>query len=119
MIARLMSGPGTASAPATSALRGGMNGPLIFESEDVVVTLDIQPGLKGQASVQGQVAADDQDQWTGATVRMFEDGMPEATALLDDLGAFRFEGVRSGSIQLKIVSPGGIEVQISSVDISI
>jgi hypothetical protein len=119
LIARLVSGGRSAPTPAVPALRGEAKGPLIYEAEDIVITLDIQPGANGQASIQGQVAADDQDQWTGAIVRLLQTDMPELTVSLDDLGAFGFEEVRPGSIQLRITSPNGIEVQIPDIDIPV
>ena len=67
LVARLVDG--TKSAPRL-ALRGGSKGPLIFEADGVVITLDVQPGSSGQVSILGQVAADDQDQWTGAKVEL-------------------------------------------------
>jgi hypothetical protein len=106
-------------APAMVALRGEDKGPLAFEAEGIVITLDVQSGSKGQVSIQGQVAADEQDQWTGAVVQMLRDDLPESTAVLDDLGAFGFEEVQPGSIQLKITSTNDIEVQIPDIDITL
>ena len=116
LIGRLISGqPGEpSSAPA---LRGDTKGPLIFAADGIVVTLDVQPAQNGQVSIQGQVAAEDQDPWTGAIVRMSQVNMPDLTASLDDLGAFGIEDVRPGSIHLKITSSSGIEIQILNIDI--
>jgi len=123
LIAWLAGGPGKQSkngfVPSGVALRGEAKGPLIFEAEDIVITLDVQPNPNGQVSIQGQVAADDQDQWTGAVVRVLQVDMPGLTTSLDDLGAFGFAEVRPGSIQLKITSPTGIEVQIPNIDIAL
>jgi len=83
----------------------------------MVITLDVQSSPNGQASIQGQVAAENQDQWTGAFVKLQQADMQEWTAVVDDLGAFSFEGVRPGSIQLKITSFNGVEVQIPNIDI--
>jgi hypothetical protein len=116
LIGRLVGGqPGEIlSAPA---LRGDMKGPLIFAADGIVITLDVQPAQNGRVSLQGQVAAEDQDPWTGALVRMSQADMPDLTGSLDDLGAFDFEDVRPGSIHLKITSSSGIEIQILNIDI--
>lgn len=121
LIGRLV-GPradGPASGTAAPALRGEMKGPLIFAADGIVVTLDVQPGRHGQIFIQGQMAADEQDQWTGAVVRVQQTDMPDLTASLDDLGAFVFEEVRPGSMDLKITSLNGIEVQILNIELAI
>lgn len=107
---------GQASFPA---LRGEAKGPLVFEADGIVITLDVQSSPNGQVSIQGQVAADDQDQWTGAVVNLLQVDMPELTSALDDLGAFGFDEVRPGSSELKITSPNGVEVQIPKIDIAV
>jgi anti-sigma factor RsiW len=120
LIAQLVGGQGEfGSAPVVPALRGEAKGPMAFEADGIVITLDVQSIPKGQVSMQGQVAADEQDQWTGAVVQMLRDDMLELTAVLDDLGAFGFEEVRPGPIQLKITSTNGIEVQIPNIDITL
>jgi hypothetical protein len=123
LIARLIGGQAGTGRPGelgfAPALRGEAKGPMAFEADGIVITLDVQSNAKAQVSIQGQVAADDQDQWTGAVVQMLRDDMPELTALLDDLGAFSFEGVQPGLIQIKITSTNGIEVQIPDIDIAV
>src|SRR5215208_5371151 len=71
LIARLI-GTGTepGGRPAFGTLRGEEQGPLTFEAEGVVMTLDVQTGPPGQVSILGQVAAEDQDEWTGAGVEL-------------------------------------------------
>jgi hypothetical protein len=126
IIARLIGGQADtspqgipSSTPAFTALRGEGKGPLIFEADDIVISLDVQPSSKRQVSILGQVAADDQDQWTGALVELQQVDAPPLTASLDDLGAFRLEAVRPGFIQIKITSPAGIEVKIPDIDITV
>lgn len=106
-------------APAVIALRGEDKGPMAFEADGIVITLDLQPSAKGQVSLQGQVAADDQDEWTDALVQVLQVETPELTGVLDDLGAFGFDEVQPGPIQLKITSTNGIEVQILDIDITL
>ena len=113
-----MIGP-RADMSAVPALRGETKGPLIFAADGLVVTLDVQTGRDGRIFMQGQVAADDQDQWTGAVVRVHQTDRPDLTASLDDLGAFVFEDIHPGSVDLKITSQNGIEVQILNIDIAI
>ena len=120
LFAKLVSGgaePG--AAPAIGALRGESKGPLIFEADGVVISLDVQPGPKEQASILGQLAADDQDDWTGAKVELFQTDSPQLTGSMDDLGAFRFEIVHTGSIQFTITSPSGVVIQSPDIEISI
>ncbi len=109
---------GTASSPVL-ALRGQMKGPLIFEADNVVITLDIQPDSHGQVSIYGQIAADDQEEWMGGIVQLLQANMTGLTTDLDDLGAFSFEQVHPGSTQFKIRSPKGIEVDIPDIDIAV
>lgn len=116
LLAQLVGGGAT---PALGTLRGESKGPLIFEADGVVITLDVQPGPKGQVSILGQVAADDQDQWTGAKVELQQADSPQMTASLDDLGSFRFEEVRPGSIQITITSLDGVVIQTPKFDLAI
>jgi hypothetical protein len=119
LVAQLVSGggtPGTAGEPSF-ALRGTGEGPLTFETEGAVIVLDIQPANGEKVNIFGQVAADDQDLWTGSTITLNQADGPKTTDTLDDLGAFHFEQVNSGSIQIMILSPQGVEVQIPSIDV--
>lgn len=101
------------------ALRGEAKGPTTFEADGVLITLDVQAGAAGRTILVGQVAAEDQDQWTGAIVKLQQTRTPPATVLLDDLGAFQYDDAHPGSIELTITSPYGIEVQIPSINIDI
>lgn len=110
---------GTEDKPAFGALRGESKGPLTFEADGVVITLDMSPGSNSHLSLLGQLAADDQDEWTGATVELQQAEISPLTTSLDDLGAFRFETVRTGSIKFSITSPGGVVIQSPEIDITI
>lgn len=119
LVARLVSGggaPGTVGE-ASFALRGTGEGPLTFETEGAVIVLDIQPANEGKVNIFGQVAADDQDVWTGSTITLKQADGSKTTDTLDDLGAFRFEQVSSSSIQIMILSHQGVEVQIPNIDV--
>ena len=119
LIARFLGGHSENSslAPSFAALRGEAKGPVILEADGLVITLDIQPGPNEQVSILGQVAAEDQDRWTGAVVEVQQADTPPRTATLDDLGAFRFAKVDPGSVQMTITSSDGTVVQIPNLDI--
>jgi len=119
LIAQLVSGrgaPGTAGEPSF-ALRGTGEGPMTFEAEGTVIVLDVQPANEGKVNILGQVGADDQDLWTGSTVTLNQTDGSKTTDTLDDLGAFRFEQISSGSIQIMISSPHGVDVQTPKIDV--
>ena len=101
------------------ALRGERKGPIILEAEGVVITLDVEPGSDGQVSILGQVAADEQDQWTNASVELQQADRQPITTSLDDLGAFRFEIVRPGATQIMITSTEGVVIQSPNIDIAV
>jgi hypothetical protein len=121
LIARLVGGQDRYNAVGESAfaLRGETEEPIIYETDGVVIVLDIQPTVEGKADILGQVAADDQENWTGAEVKLQQTDENQMTTVLDDLGAFRFEEAPSVSIQITITSPQGVEVQIPNIDIDV
>jgi hypothetical protein len=117
LIARLVGGqaePGKQGeigfAPVVPALRGDAKGPLTFEVDDIVIILDVQPSNKGMVNILGQVAADHQEQWTGALVELREDGELQSSGTVDDLGAFRAESISPGFKQLRIMTKSGTVV---------
>lgn len=118
LFAQLVSGAGSGSTPAFGALRGESKGPLTFEADGVVITLDVNPGPNGQVSILGQVAADDQDSWTGAKVELQQGDIPPLTTSLDDLGAFRFETVRTGATKFIITSTDGVVIETPEIDLT-
>jgi len=119
LVAKLVSGRGAASAMGepSFALRGTDEGPMTFEAEGTVIVLDVQSANEGKVNIFGQVAADDQDLWTGSTITLIQTDGSKTIDTLNDLGAFHFEQVNSGSIQIMILSPHGMEVQIPKVDV--
>ena len=98
-------------------LRGEKKGPIIVEVEGIVITLDVQPASDGQISILGQVAAEDQDDWTDAHVELRYEGTAPQTTSLDDLGSFNFETI-PGIIQITIKTKQGIIVQTQDIDIT-
>jgi len=102
--------------PIAPALRGETKGPLTFEADGIVIVLDIQPDNKGRSNILGQVAADDQDQWTGALVELRQGEQLQCSTTIDDLGAFRCEGMMTGKQELRIVPTGGSPVVVTNLE---
>jgi hypothetical protein len=105
LIARLISGQGDLTPAA--ALRGTGKEPLTFKANGILIVLDIQPTKEGKASIFGQVAADDQDQWTGARVELRKDDQLQASTEVDDLGTFQYTDVIHGGQELRIWPQAG------------
>jgi hypothetical protein len=103
--------------PAAPALRGEAKGPLTFEADGVVIVLDIQPADKGGSNILGQVAADEQEKWTGALVEVRQGNELQGSAVVDDLGAFRCEGIQVGEQELRIVPTGGSPVVVTTLEL--
>jgi hypothetical protein len=118
LIARLIGGE-EGLMPSHAALRGEAKGPLTLEADGIVIILDIQQADSGLANILGQVAADDQDQWTDALVEIHQDGKLEFSTTLDDLGAFQAEGIVPGSKELRIISKDQFLTVVSSFNVSI
>jgi anti-sigma factor RsiW len=94
-------------APAFAMLRGDAQGPITLEADGVLILLDVQPGADGRATILGQVAAEEQERWTGAAVELRQGGALQGTTSIDDLGTFRYEGVLPGKAELQILPTGG------------
>ena len=118
LVTRLMGGPGEGAA-LKPALRGVQKGPVILEAEGIVITLDVEQASDGQVSILGQVAADDQDQWTNASVELRQTDRQPLTTSLDDLGAFRFETVRPDVTQIMITSTEGVVIQSPDIELAV
>jgi hypothetical protein len=100
------------------ALRGQTNKALKFEADGIVVVLDIQPVNKDLTEILGQVADDNQDQWTGALVELREGVNLQFSTQVDDLGAFHLEGISPGIKELRITSENKMMVVVSSFEVS-
>ena len=101
-----------AFAPAYAALRGGSEGPITMEANGVLIVLDPEPGREGSVTIQGQVAADDQERWTGARVEAHQEGEVRMTAIVDELGAFRLEALQPGPTELHLIPASGAMVVV-------
>ena len=106
LIARLISGQSELAA-AGGALRGDTNGPLTFQANGIVILLDIKSTKEGKTDIFGQVATEDQDQWTGALVELRKDDQLQASTEVDDLGTFQYTSVIPGRQELRIWPQGG------------
>jgi hypothetical protein len=94
-------------------------GPITLEAEGVVIVLDLQQTEEGAVDILGQVAADDQDQWTEALVEIRQDNELQFSATVDDLGAFRLTGIMPGSKELRIRSKDNSLTVVSNFDVLI
>lgn len=101
LIARLISGQSDL-APAGGALRGEGKGPLTFQANGIVIILDVKSTTEGKVDIFGQVATEDQDQWTGALVELRKNDLLQASTEVDDLGTFQYTNVISGGQELRI-----------------
>ncbi len=98
---------GLALSPAYISLRGESRGPMTLEADGVLIMLDFQPTEDRKVNILCQLAADDQVKWTGANIELRRGGMILLKSKLDDLGAFRGEGLDPGLIELTITSSEG------------
>jgi glutaredoxin len=114
LMARLVSG---GALPGT-ALRGEAKTSPVFEADGTVISLNVQPGPNDEISILGQMAADDQDRWTGASVELKQPYLAALHTTIDDLGAFTFDSVDPGSVQITITSPDGMVIQTEDISIS-
>lgn len=95
--------PGTGSlAPAFAMLRGGSSGPITLEADGILIVLDAQPSDEARLAITGQIAAEDQDRWTGASIELRQGEALRCTAAVNDLGAFRCAGILPGFCVLQI-----------------
>ena len=105
--------------PSSVALRGETKGPITLEAEGIVIVLDLQQTEGGAVNLVGQVAADDQERWTGALVEFRQGDELQSSALVDDLGAFQAEGLQPGPKELRIISRDNSLTVISNFEVSI
>jgi len=117
LVARLVGGGELTFTPSPAALRGEGKGPITFAAEGIIIILDIQPTTEGRANILGQVAADHQDDWTGALVELRRDSLLQISTTVDDLGAFQCERVTPGQQELRIFPKNGSVVVMSNFEV--
>ena len=106
-------------APVFATLRGESQGPIILEADGIVILLGFARASSGKVSIIGQVAADNQEDWTGAAVELQQTDTTPLIASLDDLGSFTFESPDASPIQITITSPDGTSVQSPNIQIDV
>ena len=118
LIAQLVSEPrgsGMASEPSL-VLRGESEGPITFEVSGILIVIDIQEANNSKLNLLGQVATDQQDDWTDAVVKLNQENQPERNTAVDDLGAFRFENLLPGPMHLAIEARDGTVVVVPTIE---
>ena len=118
LIARLINQAEYGGTRVGMALRGEAKSPLMLEADGIMITLDIQPDTRGDLSIIGQLAADDQEYWNGAVVQLQQAETLLASSV-DDLGAFDFEAIPPGSMQMTITSSQGIVVKTPDINMNV
>lgn len=103
---------------APTALRGEGKGPITFAADGIIVALDIQPVTGERVNILGQIAADNQSDWTDALVELRNDNQAQISSAVDDLGAFQCEGVIPGQQELRITPKNGVIVIMANFEIS-
>jgi hypothetical protein len=111
LIARLLP---RAAAPA---LRGAGGGPIQAQADGITIFLDVQAANTGQVAIQGQVVADDQEQWDGALVELRQGGILRAMAGIDDLGMFNIGPIPAGVSELRLIPQRGRAVALPDLDL--
>jgi len=99
------------------ALRGEIRAPLTAQAEGVTIVLDVQPGDGQQIVLQGQLAAEDQDSWTGALVTLRQGNQLKATAIVDDLGGFSVASLPSAITDIRVTPQVGQPVLLKEVNL--
>lgn len=112
LVARLISSQ--AENDFAPALRGEARGPLTFEVDGIVIVLDIQLTKEGMFEILGQLAADEQDKWTGAIVELWQDNELQFSTTVDDLGAFRSGDIGPGSKELRVIPKDGSLILVTN-----
>lgn len=104
--------------PSSVALRGETKGLITLEAEGILIVLDLQRTDGEGVNIVGQVAAEDQDQWTGALVEFRQGNELQSSATVDDLGAFQADGIRPGPKELRMISRDHSLTVVSNFEVS-
>lgn len=105
--------------PGLAGLRGDVRGPLTYEVDNILIVLDVQSTSEGRVTILGQIAADDQDHWTDATVELRQNDVVQMMARIDDLGAFRCEDVLPNITDLFIKPIRGDAILVPNINIAV
>lgn len=95
----------------------GENRAITLQVETAIITLTLHSAPKGMVTMRGQVAAEEQDLWTGAVVTLQQaDTLRQVTAV-NDLGAFQFESFQLGEAEITITSLHDTTIRIPTLDL--
>lgn len=78
------------------ALRGTGSDMLVAEAEGITIFLSLEQSPRGAAVIAGQIAADDLQEWAGALVELWQQDHLQATLIVNEWGAFRYDGFQPG-----------------------
>jgi hypothetical protein len=97
------------------AVRGGENGPLMFEAGDAQLTIEIQddPEKPGQKSILGLVLGSDEP---ALQAHLWQEGLLVKTVNVDELGNFTIMGLAPGLYDL-ILSGASFEIHVQALQI--
>jgi anti-sigma factor RsiW len=98
-------------APAFAMLRGDVQGPITLQADGILIMLVAQPAEGAHSTILGQIAADEQDLWTEASVELWQGETQLCAATVDDLGAFHCENIPLGECELRIKPLSGPMIQ--------
>jgi hypothetical protein len=117
-IARLVpdGGWGNGSAPMPAfAVRGGENGPLIYQAGDAQLTIEVQDDLEkpGHRSILGLVFGAD---LTDMQAYLWQESKGVAAVDVDELGNFIISGLAPGVYEL-ILSGPAVEIHVQELTI--
>lgn len=101
-------------APALT-LRGGPLRLIEAEVDGIRIALDPQPAGADRVTLIGMLAADDQDQWTGALVELRQAGALVMLTTIDDLGGFQCGLFPTGPTELRITPEHGAVVVVPEI----
>jgi hypothetical protein len=73
-------------------LRGSRNEPLVAEADGITVFLSIEQTARGATALMGQITAEEQQEWAGALVEIWQQDNLQATLIVNEWGGFRYEG---------------------------
>ena len=105
--------------PGDVALRGEATATQVFQVDEIVISLAPQRTPKGEVFIQGLLAAENQDQWTGATVELQQDYLTPLLSSVDDLGGFSFTETPPGPTQVTITSVAGIVIRTEKINLTL
>lgn len=104
------------SSEAAFAARGADKGPVVAQAGDVTLFLETRRDPQGITLV-GQLVADTLSRWSGALVEVRQNDVLQATALIDDLGAFQCGPLLRAPVELRVAAPDGQSIVAHNVEL--